>query len=75
MYIYPQQTKKKRKGKQKGVVYEDEGSDVDDSTLAPDQHGRPTWRMEDRNTLTSIFLIPCSLHVHVHVVYIHIHVQ
>ena len=52
--MHVQQTKKKRRGRQKGVKYEDEGTDVEDSTtLAPDQHGHPTWRMEDRNQVPS----------------------
>ena len=50
---YTQQTKKKRRRKPKGVKYEDEDSDVEDSTLAPDLHGHPTWRMEDRNPVQS----------------------
>ena len=53
MYMYVLQTKKKRKGRQKGVKYEDESSDIEDSTLAPNQHGHPTWRMEDRNQVPS----------------------
>ena len=45
--------KKKRKGKVKGVQYVDEGGDCDDPFLISDQHGHPTWRMENRNTTHS----------------------
>ena len=47
------QTQKKRKGRVKGVQYVDEDNDVADLSLLPDQHGHPTWRIEDRNNTQS----------------------
>ena len=53
MYVLLQ-TQKKRKGRVKGVQYVDEGSDdVADSSLLPDQHGHPTWRIENRTETQS----------------------
>jgi hypothetical protein len=43
------QTQKKRKGRAKGVQYVDDGSDMADSSLLPDHHGHPTWKIENRN--------------------------
>ena len=60
------QTKKKRKGQGKGVQYEDEGSDMEDLSLLPDQHGQPTWRMENKNAPQSEEHV-CMLYMHVHV--------
>ena len=65
----------------KGVQYVDEGGDVADPSLLPDQHGHPTWRIENRNETQSEIHIRMYMYIHnnyvftcMYIVYVHVHI-